>query len=194
MRERLEILRALLATELEQTDALIKTHIHEDDSLRTKATRLRELQGAGPVLAATLLAYVPELGKIESGQLAALIGVAPFAHDSGRRHRCRHMRGGRHSVRQVLYMAAVSAIRCNPVMRAFYRRLVEAGQLKKIALIAVMRQMLMPSIYWPLILTLSLFANTAASVTSHFGIQDDSKLTLLTSQRGHSEPGIPRAN
>ncbi|MCC5022198.1 MAG: hypothetical protein J6386_05075 [Candidatus Synoicihabitans palmerolidicus] len=60
LRERLEILRALLATELEQTDALIKTHIHEDDSLRTKATRLRELQGAGPVLAATLLAYVPE--------------------------------------------------------------------------------------------------------------------------------------
>ncbi|MCC5024433.1 MAG: transposase [Candidatus Synoicihabitans palmerolidicus] len=137
LRERLETLRVFLATELEQTDALIKTHIHEDDSLRTKAARLRELQDAGPVLAS-----VPELGKIESGQLAALIGVAPFAHDSGRRHRCRHVRGGRHSVRQVLYMAAVSAIRCNPVMRAFYRRLVEAGKLKKIALIAVMRQML----------------------------------------------------
>ncbi|MCC5025356.1 MAG: IS110 family transposase [Candidatus Synoicihabitans palmerolidicus] len=116
------------------------------------------------MLAATLLAYVPELGKIESGQLAALIGVAPFAHDSGRRHRCRHVRGGRHAVRQVLYMAAVSAIRCNPVMRAFYRRLVEAGQLKKIALIAVMRQMLHALIYWPLIPTLSLFANTSASV------------------------------
>ena len=106
------------------------------------ATALRELQGVGPVLAATLLAYVPELGQIESPQLAALIGVAPFAHESGRRHRCRHVRGGRATVRHVLYMAAVAAIRHNPVLRQFYLHLVAAGKRKKIALVAVMRKML----------------------------------------------------
>ena len=140
--ERLTSMQTFLQGELTQIDALIKTHIQTDENLRAKASRLRELQGVGPVLASTLIAYLPELGRIKSPQLAALIGVAPFAHDSGRRHRCRHVRGGRANVRQVLYMAAVASVRHNPVMRAFYRRLVDAGKLKKIALVAVMRKML----------------------------------------------------
>ena len=94
------------------------------------------------MLTATLLAYLPELGEIERPQLSALVGVAPFARDSGRTHRARHVRGGRGVVRHVLYMAAVAATQHNPVLRTFYARLVAAGKPKLVALIAVMRKML----------------------------------------------------
>ena len=142
LRVRLDVQVAFLQTELTETDRLIQAHIDGDDTLRRKAARLRELQGAGPVLAATLLAYVPELGEIEGPQRSALIGVAPFARDSGRSQRARHVRGGRGVVRHVLYMAAVTATQHNPVLRAFYARLVAAGKPKMIALVAVMRKML----------------------------------------------------
>lgn len=142
LRVRLEVQVAFLEQELSETDRLIDEHIDHDDTLRGKATRLRELQGAGPVLTATLLAYVPELGEIESAQLTALVGVAPFARDSGRSHRPRHVRGGRGVVRHVLYMAAVAATQHNPVLRAFYARLVAAGKPKLVAVTAVMRKML----------------------------------------------------
>lgn len=139
---RLEAQVAFLQKELTETDRLIDDHIDHDDTLRRKAARLRELKGAGPVLAATLLAYVPELGEIDSPELSALVGVAPVAHDSGRSHRPRHVRGGRAVVRHVLYMAAIAAAQHNPVLRAFYARLVAAGKPKKVALVAVMRKML----------------------------------------------------
>lgn len=142
LRERLDGQIAFLEKELAATDRLIEEHIDHDDTLHRKAARLRELKGAGPVLAATLLAYVPELGEIEPPQLSALIGVAPFARDSGRSRRARHVRGGRGVVRHVLYMAAVAASQHNPVLRAFYARLVEAGKPKPVALVAVMRKML----------------------------------------------------
>jgi transposase len=142
LRVRLETQVAFLEKELTETDRLIHEHIDHDETLRRKATRLRELQGAGPVLTATLLAYVPELGEIESAQLSALVGVAPFARDSGRNHRPRHVRGGRGVVRHVLYMAAVAATQHNPVLRAFYARMVAAGKPKLVALTAVMRKML----------------------------------------------------
>jgi transposase len=133
---------AFLEAELRATDRLIEEHIDHDDTLRRKAARLRELKGAGPVLAATLLAYVPELGEIDSPQLSALIGVAPFARDSGRSHKPRHVRGGRGVVRHVLYMAAVAAIQHNSILRSYYTRLVAAGKPKLVALVAVMRKML----------------------------------------------------
>lgn len=142
LRARLDAQVTFLQKELKETDRLIEEHIDQDDTLRRKAARLRELQGAGPVLAATLLAYVPEIGEIDSPQLSALVGVAPFAHDSGHSHRPRHVRGGRGVVRHVLYMAAVAATQHNPVLRAFYARLVAAGKPKMVALIAVMRKML----------------------------------------------------
>jgi transposase len=142
LRARLEAQVTFLENELSETDRLIEEHIDQDDTLRRKATRLRELQGAGPVLTATLLAYLPELGEIESPQLSALVGVAPFARDSGRRHAPRHVRGGRGVVRHVLYMAGLAATRHNPVLRAFFERLVAAGKPKMVALIAVMRKML----------------------------------------------------
>lgn len=142
LRARLDAQVAFLEQELTATDQLIQEHIEQDDILRRKAARLRELKGAGPVLTATLLAYVPELGSIESAQLSALIGVAPFARDSGRRHKPRHVRGGRSVVRHVLYMAAITATQYNPVLRPYYTRLVAAGKPKLVALVAVMRKML----------------------------------------------------
>lgn len=131
-----------LAKELAEADRLIEEHIDRDDTLRGKAARLRQLKGAGPVLAATLLAYVPELGAIEAPQLSALIGVAPFACDSGQSQRKRQVRGGRAVVRPVLYMAALAATQHNPILRAFYQRLIAAGKLEMVALVAVMRKML----------------------------------------------------
>lgn len=131
-----------LGRELAETDRLIAEQIHGDDNLRGQAERLRQLPGAGPVLVATILAYVPELGRIEPAQLAALIGVAPYARDSGKTQRPRRVRGGRAVVRQVLYMAAVAATQHNAILRAFYHRLRAAGKPATVALVAVMRKML----------------------------------------------------
>lgn len=125
-----------------EVDSLIAAHIDSDQELRNKANRLRQMQGVGPVLAATLLAYLPELGCMASPALAALVGVAPFARDSGATHRSRHIRGGRATVRHVLYMAAISAARHNPVLRPFYQRLIDNGKKPIVALVAVMRKML----------------------------------------------------
>ncbi len=144
-----KVLRPLLETQarfleekLAEADRLIREHIDHDETLSGKAERLRQLQGVGPVLAATLLAYVPELGQIEDKSVAALIGVAPFAKESGQSMRPRRVRGGRANVRHVLYMAAVAATRHNPILGAFYQRLRTAGKPAKLALIAVMRKML----------------------------------------------------
>jgi transposase len=142
LRARLKRQLAFLEKELSVTDRLIKELIESSEPLSSKAARIQQLQGAGPVLAATLLAYVPELGTIGSPQLAALVGVAPFARDSGRIQRARMVRGGRTNVRHVLYMAAVAATQHNPVLGAHYRRLVELGKPKMVAIVAVMRKML----------------------------------------------------
>jgi transposase len=142
LRARLEGQVTVLQKELTATDQLIQDHIEHDDTLRRKAARVRELTGAGPVLAATLLAYLPELGEIDSPQLSALVGVAPFARDSGRSQKARHVRGGRGVVRHVLYLAAVASTQHNPVLRAHYARLVATGKPKMVALVAVMRKML----------------------------------------------------
>lgn len=134
--------RAQLETSLAQADAAIQTHLRQHATLQAKSTRLQALQGVGPVLAATLLAYLPELGQEEDKRIAALVGVAPHADDSGQRAGNRHTRGGREEVRQVLYMAAVSASQHNPVLAAFYARLRATGKPPKVCLIAVMRKMI----------------------------------------------------
>jgi transposase len=131
-----------LETQLAEADRLIRDHIDHDANLRGKAERLRQLKGVGPVLAATLLAYVPELGRIEDKSLSCLIGVAPFARQSGKSEPKRRVRGGRATVRHVLYMAAVAATRHNHLLGVFYRRLCEAGKPGNLALVAVMRKML----------------------------------------------------
>jgi transposase len=127
--------------QLEQVEKMISQHVDNDPDLREKSGRLQQIKGVGPVLSATLLAYVPELGEIESSQLSALIGVAPYSKDSGKTCAPRHVRGGRAQVRHVLYMAAVCASRSNPILAAFYQRLKANGKPAKVCLVAVMRKL-----------------------------------------------------
>jgi transposase len=109
---------------------------------RAKENLLRSVPGVGPVVSRTLLADVPELGCLNRKQIAALVGVAPLARDSGTLRGKRLVWGGRAQVRAVLYMGALVATRRNPVIRAFYHRLVAAGKPKKLALTACMRKLL----------------------------------------------------
>jgi transposase len=102
----------------------------------------RSVPGVGPVVSAAMLAYLSELGTISNKKVAALAGLAPYNRDSGKRRGKRAVWGGRSRIRNLLYMAVVSAIKNNPVIRAFYRRLVEAGKPKKVALTACMRKLL----------------------------------------------------
>ena len=112
-----------------------------DEGLRRRAEIIRSVPGCGPVTAAALCAGMPELGSVGPRQAAALIGVAPFDCDSGESAGRRRIRGGREHPRRALYMAAVSGIRCNPALRAVYRRLKAAGKKPKVALVAVMRKL-----------------------------------------------------
>lgn len=143
LREHLEVQLAGFKTSLEGVEGDIASHMKNSPDLSAKAARLQQLKGVGPVLAATLLAHVPELGKVGDKTLASLVGVAPHPRDSGMTSRTRRVRGGRAVVRHVLYMAAVSAARSNEVLKVFYRRLrQEKGKPAKLALVAVMRKML----------------------------------------------------
>lgn len=130
-----------LAEQIAKVEKLIDQHIDQDPELKRKSQRLQQVKGVGPVLAATVLAYVPELGQIESAQLSALLGIAPFSADSGQTCAPRHIRGGRATVRHVLYMAAVTASRYNPTLAAFYQRLRANGKPAKVCLVAVMRKL-----------------------------------------------------
>ena len=100
------------------------------------------VQGVGAVTASVLLAELPELGACHKNEIAALAGLAPFNRDSGAWRGTRSIRGGRHTVRRVLYMAALSAARANPILRPVYQRLRARGKAHKVALVAVMRKLL----------------------------------------------------
>jgi len=149
-----------LTLAVEQVRPEIREHLHWldkritqlDDDLhdrlrasplwREQENLLRSIPGVGPVLTLTLLADVPELGSVSHRQLSALVGVAPFNTDSGKRSGERHIWGGRAQVRAVLYMATCAAARHNAVIRALYQRLLAAGKRKKVALVACMRKLL----------------------------------------------------
>lgn len=107
-----------------------------------KYALLQSVPGVGPVACAMLLGRLPELGQIDRKALAALVGLAPFADDSGKRKGKRYVQGGRAAVRSVLYMAALSALRCNAVIKALYERLRAAGKPFKVAIVACMRKLL----------------------------------------------------
>jgi len=116
--------------------------LRESPVWREKDDLLRSVPGVGPILTTTLLGDVPELGQLNRKQIAALIGVAPLNRDSGTYRGRRAVWGGRARVRATLYMATLTAARYNPVIRAFYERLVAAGKPKKVALTACMRKLL----------------------------------------------------
>ncbi len=109
---------------------------------RAKENLLRSAPGVGPVLSRTLIAELPELGRLNRREIAKLVGVAPLARDSGKLRGRRMVWGGRPSVRAALYMGAMSASRCNPAIRAFYLHLLAQGKPKKVALTACMRKLL----------------------------------------------------
>jgi transposase len=131
-----------LGKQIAKLDAEIARLIESNDDWRAKAQILTSTPGIGPVASATLLAELPELGKLNRQQIASLAGLAPFNHDSGRLRGQRAIFGGRSAVRSVLYMAAVSAQRCNPILRAFAQRLKAQGKRPKVILTACMRKLL----------------------------------------------------
>ena len=131
-----------LEKRLERVDAEIDAAIKKSPLWRTKDALLRSVPGVGPVLSRTLLAELPELGRLSNNQIAKLVGVAPLNQDSGRFRGKRRIWGGRASVRNALYMAAFSATRWNPVIRVYFERLVGAGKSHKVALVACMRKLL----------------------------------------------------
>lgn len=131
-----------LEARIELVDRQIRDTIEQSPIWREKDEILQSTPGVGPVLSVSLLAGVPELGRLNRQRVAALVGVAPFNSDSGVSRGKRKVWGGRAQVRRVLYMAAVCASRFNPVIRAFYQRLIAAGKKPKVALTACMRRLL----------------------------------------------------
>ena len=127
---------------IESLNGQIQTLAQTQQDWQRKNTILNSVKGIGKVTSNLCLAELPELGKLSEKQIARLVGVAPLNHDSGKHKGKRRIAGGRTSVRCGLYMATLVATRHNPVIRAFYQKLLERGKLKKVALIACMRKLL----------------------------------------------------
>ena len=142
MRARLQRHIDWLEGELEAADDQLAKMVRETPMWHDKDELLQSVPGVGPVLSVTLLTELPELGTLDRKQIAALVGVAPLNCDSGKSHGKRRIWGGRASVRAVLYMATTVAVRCNPVLRAFFERLTAAGKLFKVAITACMHKLL----------------------------------------------------
>ena len=142
LHERLDNHLAWLDAEITALEQEISDFIQQSPAWAEKDAVLQSAPGVGQVTARTLLAALPELGSIDRKKIAALVGVAPFNHDSGRLRGKRIIQGGRDAVRSVLYMATLSATRYNPTSRTFYEHLLAAGKAKKVAIVACMRKLL----------------------------------------------------
>lgn len=136
---------AVLATldkQIAKLERQIHDHIDSNDQWKKLSETLKSAPGVGEILASTLIALLPELGKLEHRKIAALVGVAPVNRDSGKFKGERSIKGGRASVRNVLYMAAVAAIRCNDRIKSFAGRLKAAGKSNKKVIVACMHKLL----------------------------------------------------
>jgi len=131
-----------LERQLERVDSDLDRRIRKSPVWMAKHNLLRDVPGVGPNLARTLIAELPELGRLSHKQIAALVGVAPLNRDSGRFRGKRMVWGGRASVRSALYMSILSATKWNPVIRVFYQRLRAQGKPPKVAMVACMRKLL----------------------------------------------------
>jgi transposase len=131
-----------LAAEIDLLDQRMVEIVATDAALDRRYRLLSSMPGVGPVLACTLIALLPELGRMSRKQVAALVAVAPYAFESGTLKGRRYIWRGRAHVRQVLYKAAMSASNWNPALKAFHDRLKAAGKLPKVAIVAVMRKMI----------------------------------------------------
>jgi transposase len=133
---------AWLTGRIDRLDEELHEAIKTSPLWRTQDHLYQSVRGVGPVIAHTLVAELPELGRVSSKAIAALVGVAPFTQDSGVWRGRRRIRGGRREVRRVLYLGAMSGVRTNPVLRAYYARLLAVGKPKKVALIACAHKLL----------------------------------------------------
>ena len=131
-----------LDEQIGEMERIIDQLVAQDEQWQAKLTCMTSCKGVGKITALTLLAELPELGQEKRGPIAALAGVAPMNHDSGRKIGRRRTRGGRSKLRRVLYMAALSASRFNPTIRDFYQRLIAAGKPSSVALVACMHKLL----------------------------------------------------
>jgi transposase len=131
-----------LQKQLEEIDTQLDDSVRGSPAWREKEDLLKSVKGVGKVLSRTLLSLLPELGTLGKKQLSALAGVAPLNRDSGTKRGRRSIWGGRAHVRAVLYMSALAAARSNPTIRAFYKRLIAAGKIPKVAIVACMRKLL----------------------------------------------------
>jgi transposase len=142
LRRQIEHLVKALDKQLAQIEAEILALIDRDDDWRRRFEVLKSTPGIGDATAATLVAELPELGRLNRQAIAALVGVAPINRDSGRERGQRHITGGRHSVRRMLYMATLTARTWNPTIKAFAQRLAAAGKPFKVVMTACMRKLL----------------------------------------------------
>jgi transposase len=131
-----------LEARLKERDRDLDRMLRNSPLWREQEDLLRSVPGVGPVLCATLLAGLPELGRLNRREIAALVGVAPLNHDSGTLRGRRTVWGGRANLRAALYMGTLVGVRYNPVLRLLYRRLLERGKAKKVALVACMRKLI----------------------------------------------------
>lgn len=142
LRPRIEAHIAWLRQERDDLDRELKHQVRQSPAWRADDDLLQSVPGVGPVLATTLIADLPELGRLDRKQIAALVGVAPFTCESGILRGRRIIWGGRAQVRAALWMGTLVAVQHNPVIRAFYARLLAAGKPKKVALTACMHKLL----------------------------------------------------
>lgn len=131
-----------LQRQIHDIEGAIEALVEADDDWRNKTQLVESVPGLGGVTATTVVADVPELGKLNRQQISALVGLAPYNRDSGELKGKRSISGGRKSVRCVLYMAALAAKRCNPVIKAFAQRLAQHGKPHKVVITACMRKLL----------------------------------------------------
>jgi len=141
-RKQFRQLARLLEKQISQCDQAITALIDQDAQLTRKASRLQAIPGVGAIVSATVLAEMPELGHLNNQTAAALAGVAPYNRDSGSQKGLRCISGGRRSVRTALYMATLSAVRHDRILKAFYQRLLAAGKKPLVALTACMRKLI----------------------------------------------------
>jgi transposase len=132
----------LLNVQQQRLEETIAQIIASDEELKLDDKLMRSIPGVGPILSSTVISMLPEAQTLNRKELAAIVGVAPFNCDSGKLRGSRHIYGGRKTVRNVLYMATISAIRCNAVIKQFYTGLIGRGKAKKVAIVACMRKLL----------------------------------------------------
>jgi transposase len=142
MRENVDRHIEWLEEQIEELDQEIEQLSQAQAEWRSHIDLLQSVPGVGPVIATTLIAALPELGKVSDKRISALVGVAPFNRDSGTFRSSRTIWGGRANVRAVLYMGTLTAVRFNPKIKVFYEHLLEQGKAKKVALVACMHKLL----------------------------------------------------